>query len=114
MVDRVRALDERAEARQLDGGRGVQRDRDLELGGGDVMTVRVVQRLDRVADRVGVEEVDERPAQSASAVAVSITVANSPCRLAALTRAISSAGTISPLGSGRSNVCVASSTKRTS
>src|SRR5204862_163604 len=45
---------------------------------------------------------------SASTEAVSITVANSSCRLVAVTRAISSAGTSSPAGSCRSNVCVAS------
>ena len=63
MVDRVRALDERAEARELDGGLRVERDRDLEPRVGHVVAVRVVERLDRVADRVGVEEVDEEARQ---------------------------------------------------
>ena len=61
MLDRVRVGDERAEARQLDRGGRVQRDRDLARRVGQVVAEAVVERLDRVPDRMGVEEVDEQP-----------------------------------------------------
>ena len=61
MLDRIRVRDERTEPGELDGGGRVQRHRDLARGIGQVVTEAVVQRLDRVPDRVGVEEVDEQP-----------------------------------------------------
>jgi hypothetical protein len=59
VVDGVGLRDERAQVGELGRGRGVQRDGELARRIGGVVAVRVVQRLDRVPDRLRVEEVDE-------------------------------------------------------
>lgn len=61
MLDGVGVGDERAETGQLDGGGRVQRDRDLARRVGEMMAKAVMERLDRVPDRMGVEEVDQEP-----------------------------------------------------
>ena len=53
--------DERAETGELDGGGSVHRDRDLARRVGEMVAEAVVKRLDRVADGMGVEEVDQEP-----------------------------------------------------
>jgi hypothetical protein len=61
VVDRVHVGDERAEAGEFDGRGGVQHDGDLARGVGEMVAEAVMKRLDRVADRRGVEEVDKEP-----------------------------------------------------
>ena len=59
MLDRVRVRDERAQPDQLDRGGRFQHERDLTGGVGQVMPEAVMERLDRVPDRMGVEPVDQ-------------------------------------------------------
>jgi hypothetical protein len=61
VLDGVDVGDERAETGELDGGGGVQRDGDLTRRVREMVAEAVVERLDRVADRMGVEEVDQEP-----------------------------------------------------
>ena len=58
---RIRRLDERAQAGQLEGAAGVEHDGDGDLRAGPVVAVAVVQRLDDMANRVAVDEVDQQP-----------------------------------------------------
>ena len=59
VVDGVGLADEWAAGAELGRGRAVQQQADLELLVARVVAEAVAQRLDRVADRVRVPEVDE-------------------------------------------------------
>ena len=78
VLDRVRRADRRAPGGELDRRGTVERDGDLQLRVGGVVAVGVVQRLDRVADGVRVEEVDEQAVRHARA----------SCRMATLRRVL--------------------------